>query len=365
MRIGVPAEIMNNEKRVALTPHGVSTLVGDGHEVLIQSGAGVGASFDDARYESCGARIVPTAADAWAADLVLKVKEPLEEEFGFLRGDQTLFTYLHLAAAPELTRRLMEAGTTAIAYETVTDSRGGLPLLAPMSQVAGRLAVIEGAHHLVRSRGVLLSGVPGTPAARVVVVGGGQVGASAVAMAFGLRAEVTVIDLDPAVLQRFDDQYSGGVRTVVSNPAALEVELLDADLVIGAVLVPGAAAPKLVREDTVSRMKPGAVLVDVAIDQGGCFENSHKTTHDEPTFKVHDTTFYCVANMPGAVSNTAARALGAATLPFVRALAGAADAAGDATAIDAAFDRYPGLRGGLMTRGGELLSEPVREALSL
>ena len=229
-----------------------------------------------------------------------------------------------------------------------------------MSQVAGRLAVIEGAHHLLSTeggRGLLVAGVPGTRPARVVVIGGGQVGASAVAMAHGLRGEVTVLDLDPHVLQRFDEQYQGSVRTIVSDPSALEEELLEADLVIGAVLVPGAAAPKLVREDVVKRMKKGAVLVDVAIDQGGCFENSHKTSHDEPTFKVHDTIFYCVANMPGAVANTSARALGSATLPYMRALA--------ADGFDGAVERFPGLADGLMTRGGELVSQPVKDAFGL
>ena len=360
MRIAAPKEIMNNENRVGLTPSAVQTLVQDGHEVLIETNAGAGASFPDELYEEAGATIVATAAEAWAADMVVKVKEPLEPEYGFLRDDLLLFTYLHLAADRPLTEALMKAGTTAVAYETVTDARGTLPLLTPMSQVAGRLAVIEGVHHLLSTqggRGVLASGVPGTQPARVVVIGGGQVGASAVAMAHGLRAEVTVLDLDPHVLQRFDEQYQGGVRTIVSDPAALEAELLHADLVIGAVLVPGAAAPKLVKEDVVKRMKEGAVLVDVAIDQGGCFENSHKTSHDDPTFKVHDTLFYCVANMPGAVANTSTRALGSATLPYTRALA--------AGGYDAAVERFPGLAGGLMTRGGELVSQPVKDAFNL
>lgn len=360
MRIAAPKEIMNNENRVGLTPSAVQTLVQDGHEVLIETNAGAGASFPDELYTEAGATIVATAEEAWAADMVVKVKEPLESEYGFLRDDLLLFTYLHLAADRPLTEALMKAGTTAVAYETVTDARGTLPLLTPMSQVAGRLAVIEGVHHLLSTqggRGVLASGVPGTQPARVVVIGGGQVGASAVAMAHGLRAEVTVLDLDPHVLQRFDEQYQGGVRTIVSDPAALEAELLHADLVIGAVLVPGAAAPKLVKEDVVKRMKEGSVLVDVAIDQGGCFENSHKTSHDDPTFKVHDTLFYCVANMPGAVANTSTRALGSATLPYTRALA--------AGGYDAAVERFPGLAGGLMTRGGELVSQPVKDAFNL
>ncbi|MGP5496967.1 alanine dehydrogenase [Corynebacterium flavescens] len=361
MRIAVPAEIMNNENRVALTPTAVATLVKDGHEVLVQTGAGAGASFPDTEYENAGARIVESAAETWQqAELVVKVKEPLPVEYGFLRPDLLLFTYLHLAADRALTEALIAAGTTAIAYETVTDRLGTLPLLTPMSQVAGRLAVIEGAHHLLSTeggRGLLLSGVPGTQPARVVVVGGGQVGASAVAMAHGLRAEVSILDLDPHVLQRFDDQYQGAVRTLVSDPATLETELLEADLVIGAVLIPGAAAPKLVREDTVKRMKAGAVLVDVAIDQGGCFENSRKTSHDDPVFKVFDTNFYCVANMPGAVANTSARALNSATLPYIRAVA--------AQGIDGAVDRFPGLANGIMTREGQLLSEPVCAALGI
>ncbi|WP_459588544.1 alanine dehydrogenase [Corynebacterium camporealensis] len=358
MRIAVPAEIMNNENRIALTPTGAETLVKDGHEVYIQAGAGEGASFPDVDYEAAGATIVPTAKDAWeAAELLLKVKEPLEEEYKYLHSDLKVFTYLHLAADRPLTDALVNSGATSIAYETVTDRHGTLPLLTPMSQVAGRLAVVEGVHHLLSTqggRGLLVSGVPGTQPARVVVIGGGQVGASAVAMAHGLRAEVTVLDLDPHVLQRFDDQYQGGVRTMISDPATIEKELKEADLVIGAVLIPGAAAPKLVREETVKKMKKGAVLVDVAIDQGGCFENSHKTSHDDPTFKVHDTVFYCVANMPGAVANTSARALNSATLPYIRAIASGG--------LDAAVERFPGLAGGIMTRDGQLISEPVRKA---
>lgn len=358
MRISVPKEIMNNESRVALTPTEVRTLVTDGHELFIESGAGVGASFPDEKYVEAGATIVDSADETWAkAELLLKVKEPLESEYQYLRSDLTVFTYLHLAADRPLTEALTESKTTSIAYETVTDRRGTLPLLTPMSQVAGRLAVIEGSHHLLSTqggRGLLVSGIPGTQPARVVVIGGGQVGASAVAMAHGLRAEVTVLDVDPHVLQRFDDQYAGGVRTLISDPSTLDKELEEADLVIGAVLIPGAAAPKLVREETVKKMKEGAVLVDVAIDQGGCFENSRKTSHDEPTFKVHDTLFYCVANMPGAVANTSARALASATLPYIRAVAN--------DDLDAAIERFPDLRSGVMTRGGKLVSEPVRQA---
>ena len=359
MRIAVPKEIMNNEFRVGLTPAGVSVLVADGHDVLVETMAGSGAGFPDQDYSAAGARIVPDAHSAWTqAQLVIKVKEPLEQEYEFLRPDLMVFTYLHLAADRELTEALVSSGTMALAYETITDERGTLPLLTPMSQVAGRLAVIEGAHHLLATqsgRGVLLSGVPGTAPARVVVIGGGQVGASAVAMAKGLRAEVTVIDLDPHVLARFDDLYHGGVRTQMSDPVTVQRELDGADLVIGAVLVPGAKAPKIVSSEMIRTMKPGAVLVDVAIDQGGCFEDSRKTTHDNPTFMVDGKVFYCVANMPGAVANTSARALSSATLPYIRAVAG--------EGFDAAVERFPGLAAGLMTRDGELLSEPVRSAL--
>lgn len=358
MKIAVPAEIMNNENRVALTPSSAATLIADGHEVYVQSGAGLGASFEDSDYEAAGAKVLATAEETWAeAELLLKVKEPLAEEYGFLRPDLILFTYLHLAASRPLTEALVDSGVTSLAYETVTDPRGSLPLLTPMSQVAGRLAVIEGSHHMLSTQGgcgVLPSGVPGTKPARVVVIGGGAVGASAVAMATGLRAEVTVLDLDPHVLASFDEQYQGRVRTQISDPATLEAEVTQADLVIGAVLVAGAKAPKLVTEDMVKRMRKGAVLVDVAIDQGGCFENSHKTTHDEPTYKVHDTLFYCVANMPGAVANTSTRALNSVTLPYIRAVA--------AQGVEGAIGRFPGLAPGVMTRGGELVSEPVRAA---
>ncbi|WJY64061.1 Alanine dehydrogenase [Corynebacterium atrinae] len=356
MRIGIPQEVMNSEGRVALTPSAAGTLVADGHEVIVQQGAGLGSSFPDAEYEAAGARIVPTAEQAWGeAEMVLKVKEPLEEEFPFLREDLILFTYLHLASSREVTEALLNAGTTALAYETVTDARGGLPLLTPMSQVAGRLAVQEGAHHLMSpkgGRGVLLGGVPGTSPAKVVVLGGGQVGASAVAIAQGLRASVTVLDLDPGVLARFDDIYHGNVRTIISDQLTIESELLDADLVIGAVLVAGAKAPTLVPDSLVERMKSGAVLVDVAIDQGGCFESSRKTSHEEPTYRVGETLFYCVPNMPGAVANTSTRALTSATLPYVRAMA--------SLGVEGAVEKHPGLAPGLMTEGGRLISEPVR-----
>ncbi|AZA11966.1 alanine dehydrogenase [Corynebacterium gerontici] len=357
MRIGIPKEVMNREGRVALGPQGVRSLIADGHNVLVQEGAGLGAAMPDKEFEAAGATIV-SVEEAWDTDLVLKVKEPQEQEFPYLRN-QTLFTYLHLAACPAVADALQKAGTTSVAYETVTDAQGGLPLLAPMSQVAGRLAVIEGAHHLLSpqgGRGVLLSGVPGTSPAKVVVIGGGQVGASAVAMAHGLRAQVTVLDVNARTLSYFDDLYHGQVRTIISDPGSIREELLDADLVIGAVLVAGAKAPVLVPDSLVEEMKPGSVLVDVAIDQGGCFESSRKTSHEEPTFKVADSLMYCVPNMPGAVANTSTRALASATLPYVRALAEGG--------LDHAIKRYPGLAEGVMTREGTLVNETVAAALS-
>lgn len=361
MRIGIPREIMNNEGRVALSPEGARALVADGHRVLVEAGAGLGSSMPDEEYRAAGVEVLTEAAEVWAnAELVLKVKEPQETEFRHLREDLMLFTYLHLAASRPVTQALLDSGTTAIAYETITDESGGLPLLTPMSQTAGRLAVMEGAHHLLSpmgGRGVLLPGVPGTQAGRVVVLGGGQVGASAVAMAVGLRAEVTVMDLDPKVLQTFDDLYQGRVRTLVSSPQAVEEALLEADLVIGAVLVAGARTPVLVPDTLVAKMKPGSVLVDVAVDQGGCFESSRLTSHQDPTFRVADSIFYCVPNMPGAVANTSTRALTSATLPFVRAVA--------ELGFDGAVDKLPGLAAGLMTRDGKLWSEAVARAHGL
>ena len=361
MRIGIPRELKTGENRVAVSPNGVASLVARGHEVIVEKGAGVGSSMPDEDYVAAGARMADTADEVWAAgDLLLKVKEPVAEEFGRLRADQTLFTYLHLAAERECTEALLKAGTTSIAYETVEDDQGGLPLLTPMSQVAGRLAVQVGAYHLMSQfggRGVLLPGVPGTRPGKVVVIGAGQVGASAVAMALGLRADVVVLDLDPRQLKRIDDIYRGTVDTVYSTPADIEDELLDADLVVGAVLVPGAKAPVLVPDSLVARMRPGAVLVDVAIDQGGCFESSRPTTHEDPVYKVHDTLFYCVTNMPGAVANTSTRALTNATLPYVTALAD--------DGWDGAVERYPGLKPGLMTSGGVLRSAAVGEALGI
>jgi alanine dehydrogenase len=331
MQVGVPREVKNREYRVALTPAGVTELVRAGHSVLVEQGAGEGSSIPDTDFAAAGARIVPTADDVWAAaDLLLKVKEPIAEEYGRLRAGQTLFTYLHLAASKECTDALVTSGTTAIAYETVQSPNGALPLLAPMSEVAGRMAPQVGAHSLERAhggRGVLLGGVSGVYAAKVVVIGAGVSGMNAAAIALGMQAEVIVLDRDVDKLRAADRIYQGHLQTVASNAYEVERAVLDADLVIGAVLVPGAKAPTLVSNELVSRMKSGSVLVDIAVDQGGCFEDTRPTTHDDPTFRVHDSVFYCVANMPGAVPNTSTHALTNVTLPYVMALAGEGTAA--------------------------------------
>ncbi len=325
MRVGVPREVKNREYRVALTPAGVTELTRAGHEVLVEQGAGEGSSIPDADFTAAGARILASADDVWAdADLLLKVKEPIAEEYPRLRAGQTLFTYLHLAASKECTDALVTSGTTAIAYETVQTADGALPLLAPMSEVAGRMAPQVGACCLERAhggRGVLLGGVSGVYAAKVVVIGAGVSGMNAAAIALGMQAEVIVLDRDIDKLRAADRIYQGHMQTVASNSYEVERAVLDADLVIGAVLVPGAKAPMLVSNDLVSRMKPGSVLVDIAVDQGGCFEDTRPTTHDDPTFRVHESVFYCVANMPGAVPNTSTHALTNVTLPYVMALA--------------------------------------------
>ncbi|MHA6625049.1 alanine dehydrogenase [Pseudonocardia sichuanensis] len=361
MRIGVPREVKNHEYRVALTPAGAQELTRAGHHVLVERGAGVGSAIADADFEAAGARVVPTADEVWAAaDVVLKVKEPVEEEYHRLRRDQVLFTYLHLAASAACTRALLDAGTTSIAYETVRLPDGTLPLLAPMSEVAGRLAPQAGASALLKAaggRGVLLGGVPGVRPADVVVIGAGVSGQNAVAMAVGLGADVTVLDVDIVKLRRIDERYAGRVRTVVSTTHELEKACLGADLVIGAVLVPGARAPRLVGNELVRRMRPGSVLVDIAIDQGGCFADSRPTTHADPTYPVHGSVFYCVANMPGAVPHTSTRALTNATLPYVLRLAelGWAEAvAGD-----------PALAAGLSTHAGALTNLQVAHDLGL
>jgi alanine dehydrogenase len=325
MRVGIPAEIKNNENRVAITPAGVHELVRRGHEVFIQAGAGIGSGFTDAAYIAEGAKMLANAEEVWAkGDLLLKVKEPIAAEYPLLRKDQVLFTYLHLAASRPCTDALVKAGTTAIAYETVQLPNRALPLLQPMSEVAGRLSAQIGAYQLMSNEGgpgVLMGGVPGAPKAKVVVIGGGVAGEHAATMALGMQADVTVIDISLPKLRELDARFGGVVKTRVSTAYEIAERLKDADLVIGSVLIPGEKAPKLVTDAMVANMKPGSVLVDIAIDQGGCFENSKPTTHDNPTFKVHNSTYYCVANMPGAVPATSTRALTNATLPYVIALA--------------------------------------------
>jgi len=325
MKVGIPREVKNNEFRVAITPAGVHELVRHGHEVVIEQGAGVGSAIPDDAYLAAGASMLPTADDVWgSAEMVLKVKEPVAEEYHRMRKGQVLFTYLHLAADRACTDALLAAGTTGVAYETVQLPDGSLPLLAPMSEVAGRLAPQVGAYHLMRQgggRGTLMGGVPGVYAAKVVVIGAGVSGQNAAAIALGMQAEVLLLDRNVARLRQMDAIYQGHCQTVSSNTYEIERAVLDADLVIGAVLVPGAKAPTLVSTELVSRMKPGSVLVDISIDQGGCFQDSHPTTHAEPTYRVHDSVFYCVANMPGAVPHTSTYALTNVTLPYAVALA--------------------------------------------
>src|ERR1700755_1579303 len=325
MRVGIPTEIKNNEYRVAITPAGVAELVRRGHEVLIQAGAGEGSAITDADFKRVGAQLINTADEVWAeAELLLKVKEPIEPEYSRLRKGQTLFTYLHLAASKPCTDALLGSGTTSIAYETVQTADGALPLLAPMSEVAGRLSAQVGAYHLMRTqggRGVLMGGVPGVAPAEVVVIGGGMAGDNAAAVASGMGATITVLDVNINRLRDLDTVFGGRVQTRYSTALELEEAVKHADLVIGAVLLPGAKAPKLVSNSLVAQMKPGAVLVDIAIDQGGCFEDSHPTTYDDPTFAVYDTLFYCVANMPASVPKTSTFALTNATMHYVIELA--------------------------------------------
>jgi alanine dehydrogenase len=359
--IGVPAEVKNNEFRVAITPAGVHELINNGHDVVVQAGAGTGSSISDQEFKAAGAQILTDADDVWAnADLVLKVKEPIAEEYHRMRADQVLFTYLHLAASRECTDALLASGTTAIAYETVQLADGSLPLLAPMSEVAGRMATQVGAHHLERAqggRGVLLGGVTGVRAGNVVVIGAGVSGMNAAEIAVGMGANVTVLDKNVARLREIDRLYRGRIQTITSNSFELEKAVLEADLVIGAVLVPGAKAPSLVSNSLVSRMRPGSVLVDISIDQGGCFEDSRPTTHADPTYAVHDSIFYCVANMPGAVPHTSTYALTNVTLPYVVALANRGWR--DALGADAA------LALGLNTHRGQLTYQPVADAHGL
>jgi len=360
VKVGIPSEIKNNEYRVAITPAGVHELVANGHEVFVQRDAGVGSALPNQAYEAAGARILDTADDVWAVgELILKVKEPIPDEYHRMRKDQVLFTYLHLAASRECTDALLAAGTTAIAYETVQMPDGSLPLLAPMSEVAGRLAPQVGAYHLMRQgggRGVLMGGVPGVYAAKVVVIGAGVSGQNAAAIALGMQAEVLLLDKNVARLRLMDAIYQGHCQTVTSNAYEIERAVLDADLVIGAVLVPGAKAPKLISNELVSRMQPGSVLVDISIDQGGCFEDSRPTTHAEPTYKVHDSIFYCVANMPGAVPHTSTYALTNVTVPYAVELAN--------RGWQAALRADPALALGLNTHDGALTNAAVGEAHS-
>ncbi len=358
MKVGIPRELKNHEYRVAITPAGVHELGRNGHEVLVEREAGRGSYISDAEFVAAGATIVDDPDDLWdAADLVLKVKEPVAEEYHRMRRGQVLFTYLHLAASKECTQALIDSGITAFAYETVQLPDGSLPLLAPMSEVAGRMATQVGAHLLERAqggRGVLMGGVSGVRAANVVVLGAGVSGLNAAVIALGMQSSVTILDRNVAKLREVDRIYQGHAQTVTSNLYEVERACLAADLVIGAVLVPGAKAPTLVSNDLVSRMKPGSVLVDIAVDQGGCFEDTRPTTHANPTFRVHDSVFYCVTNMPGAVPYTSTYALTNVTLPYAVELA--SHGWKDAVRTD------PALALGLNTHDGEITYGPVGEA---
>jgi alanine dehydrogenase len=361
VRVGVPKEVKNHEYRVAITPVGVHELVAHGHEVFVQTGAGIGSSIEDREYEAAGAKLLDSADEVWGnAEMVLKVKEPISEEYHRLRDDLVLFTYLHLAADRPLTEELIARKTTGIAYETVQLPSGGLPLLYPMSEVAGCLAPQVGAYSLMKAqggRGVLMGGVGGVANAKVVIIGAGVSGQNAANIALGMGADVTLLDNDLDKLRMSFWRYNNRVHGLASSKLAIEQQVTEADLVIGAVLIPGAAAPKLVSNDLVARMKPGSVLVDIAVDQGGCFEDTHPTTHADPTYQVHNSTFYCVANMPGAVPNTSTYALTNATLPYVMALA-------DKGWVRASReDRSLAL--GLNTHAGALTNAPVAEAHGL
>ena len=371
MIVGVPTEVKNHEYRVAITPAGVAEFVRRGHQVLVQAGAGNGSAITDDDYATAGARIVPDADSVWArADLLLKVKEPIAVEYHRLREGQVLFTYLHLAADAAGTDALLQSKTTAIAYETVQLADGSLPLLAPMSEVAGRLAPQVGAYTLMRNsggRGVLPGGVPGVSPAKVTVIGGGVSGVNAATIALGMGADVTVLDLNINRLRQIDAQFGGRIKTLVSSSYAIEQSALEADLVIGAVLVPGAKAPTLVSNDLVKRMKSGSVLVDIAIDQGGCFEDSHATTHEDPIYRVHDSVFYCVANMPGAVPHTSTYALTNVTLPYALELAdrGWRDALKSDKALALGLNTYDGqVTYGPVAEAHGMQARSLREVLS-
>jgi alanine dehydrogenase len=358
VKVGIPSEVKNNEYRVAITPAGVHELSRNGHEVYVEVDAGVGSSITNEDYAAAGAKILDTAAEVWATgDLILKVKEPIASEYNMMREGQTLFTYLHLAANKALTEELVKRKVTSIAYETVELSDHQLPLLAPMSEVAGRLAPQVGAATLMAAgggRGVLMGGVSGVQAAKVVVIGAGVSGMNAAAIALGMQAEVLLLDRDVSKLRTADAIYQGHCQTITSNAYEIERAIADADLVIGAVLVAGAKAPTLITNEQVSRMKPGSVLVDISIDQGGCFEDSHATTHTDPTFKVHNSVFYCVANMPGAVPHTSTYALTNVTLPYAVELAN--------HGWRKALQADPALALGLNTHDGQIIYGPVAEA---
>ncbi|CAN5256832.1 alanine dehydrogenase [soil metagenome] len=361
MLVGVPTELKNHEYRVAITPAGVHEFIAGGHEVVIERDAGAGSSIPDADYVAAGAHILDTADEVWqSADLILKVKEPIEPEYARMRRGQVLFTYLHLAASKACTDAILASGITAIAYETVQLPDKSLPLLAPMSEVAGRLAAQEGAHHLLRpqqGRGVLMGGVPGVRPADVVVLGGGVSGYNAAVVAAGMNANVTLLDLNVQRLRDIDRDTGGRIRTQASNRLALEHAVKEADLVIGAVLVPGAKAPTLISNAVVAQMRPGSVLVDISIDQGGCFEDSRPTTHADPTYRVHDSVFYCVANMPGAVPHTSTYALTNVTLPYAVSIA--------SKGWKGALAADPSLALGLNAHDGYLTYEPVASANGL
>jgi alanine dehydrogenase len=361
MRVGVPKEIKNHEYRVGLTPSSVSELIAAGHEVIVETQAGTGIDFADEDYVAVGARIAGTAAETFAAaDMIVKVKEPQAQEIALLEPRHLLFTYLHLAPDPDQAHGLIKSGATCIAYETVTARDGSLPLLKPMSEVAGRMSVQVGAHYLEKEqggRGVLLGGVPGVAPAKVAILGGGVSGVNAAQMAVGMRADVTIYDISMNRLAELDMFFSSQIKTAYASKAAIAHAVQNAALVIGAVLVPGAAAPKLVTREMLKTMKRGSVLVDIAIDQGGCFETSHPTTHENPVYEVDGVIHYCVANMPGAVARTSAFALNNATLPFVLKLAN--------QGAEAAMKADPHLANGLNVSGGKIRHQAVAEALNL
>jgi alanine dehydrogenase len=358
MKIGVPKEIKDQEYRVGMTPAGARTFVEAGHEVFVETGAGDGSGFPDDDYGNAGASLLPDADAVWAAgEMVVKVKEPIAPEYGRLREGQILYTYLHLAPLPELTQVLLDRRVTGVAYETITDKRGSLPLLTPMSEVAGRMSVLVGATYLQRAhggRGILISGVPGVPPGDVVIIGGGIVGLNALQVAHGMRSRVTVLEASVDRMRYIDDLFHGQVTTLASNPHNLEAAMERADLLIGAVLIPGRSAPKLVTREMLKRMKPGSVIVDVAVDQGGCFETTRPTTHSDPVFEVDGVVHYCVANMPGAVPRTSTLALTNATLPYGLEIA----TKGFARAVEAS----QGLRDGVNTYAGHITCPPVAES---